>query len=524
VARRVTSFSVAVALVTIAVSGAVLAGAYAATWQATSQNSAELQAGAPLRGDVDPVTPDDMATAASVPGVMHPAPVVATEITAGDVAGALVAIADTSMPDVLFDVPGAADPAGLAEKLAVESNAVAFPEEAIGLSVEAAVTAGDPDAAAATAVAAWMVADSGLPVLVPLQVSVASADDRQVMTAVGELPTGTDRWSLAAVEFARTSAQAGTDLIFTEIRIDAIADDGTIPLGINPAAELHLTMDRTSEAGYLAGVSSALVWSGGGPDPAPLPVAATTAFARPLGLGVGDRVDVRFAGTGRTVTVDVRAIDDALPGLGAGPGVLGPLAALVENQLPSQVASGTPAATPPPPNELWAVGDGRAAASLARALAATVSTPADPSAVVTRWVVATWNTAAVGGALLAGVALVALLTALTGQRAGEVLVLRALGIPASQQSRMRAVETGLVVVLAVVLGIAGGVLLASLLVPSLVERAVPAAQLTPALALDPWPLVIAGLAVAAAWAGSAFGASLAVRRQAASTRLEEAAA
>jgi ABC-type antimicrobial peptide transport system permease subunit len=138
--------------------------------------------------------------------------------------------------------------------------------------------------------------------------------------------------------------------------------------------------------------------------------------------------------------------------------------------------------------------------------------------------VATWNTAAAGGALLAGVALVALLTALTSQRAGEVLVLRALGIAATPQSRMRAVETGLVVVLATVLGIAGGMLLAALLVPSLVERAVPAAQLTPALALDPWPLVIAALVVAAAWAGSAYGAALAVRRQATSTRLEEAAA
>ena len=89
---------------------------------------------------------------------------------------------------------------------------------------------------------------------------------------------------------------------------------------------------------------------------------------------------------------------------------------------------------------------------------------------------------------------------------------------------MRAVESGLVVVLAALLGITGGMLLAGLLVPSLVERAVPAAQLAPALALDPWPLVITVLVVAAAWAGSAFGASLAVRRQAASTRLEEAAA
>ena len=55
------------------------------------------------------------------------------------------------------------------------------------------------------------------------------------------------------------------------------------------------------------------------------------------------------------------------------------------------------------------------------------------------------------------VALVALLTALTSQRAGEVLVLRALGIAATQQSRMRAVESGLVVVLAALLGTAGGV-------------------------------------------------------------------
>lgn len=518
VARRVASFSVAVALVTIAVSGAAIAGSYAATWHETSQNSARVQAGAPLRAHVDPVTPTDITAAADASGVAGPAPVVTTAITAGEVAGSLVAISQRGMTDVLYEVPGAADPADLAESLATETEAVPFPEGATGLQITTTVAPLRLGGTVSADIAAWLMDESGLPVFLPLPADNAPIDGGEVLTAVGELPSG-GPWRLVAVEFSRGP---DVDLVFTDIAVDAVTSAGTVAMGVDPVDQLRLAPGGS--AGVSSALASALVWSAGGLEPARVPVAVTAAFADQLGLAVGDNVDVRFDGSGRTVGVQVRSIADALPGVGVRPGILGPLGALVENQLPSRVTTGTPAPAPPLPNELWATGDDAAAHALADSLGALVTTPADPAAAVTGWVVAAWNTAAVGGALLAGVALVALLTALSEQRAGEVLVLRALGIAPPAQSRMRSAETGLVTALAGVLGLVGGILLAVLLVPGLVARAVPGIQLPATPALDPWPLVISALVIAAAWGVAAAGAAAAVRTQAASTRLEEAAA
>ena len=219
---------------------------------------------------------------------------------------------------------------------------------------------------------------------------------------------------------------------------------------------------------------------------------------------------------------EVADIVEAIPGVGSGPGVLAPLDAISAAPL----VTGTRTDSPPEPplgHQIWADGPPNAAAGLAESLGAQVTTPTDAASAVTAGLVTAWWACAIGGALLAGVALVALLTALTGQRAGEVLVLRAIGVPPRRQAGMRTVEASVVVALAAVLGAAGGLVLSWLVVPGLAEAAVPVTEVEAVLAVDPWPIVAAAAIVAAALVAFAVGGSAAVRRQGASTRLEEAA-
>jgi len=518
VARRLGAFSVAVALVAVAVAGAVLAGAYDATWGAASVTSQRLVAGAPLRVALDPVTPGDVVAAAEVEGVDAAAPVLVTPVVAGDVPATLIALPPQSMPEVLFDVPGAIGPDALAAAVAGDRLAVEVPGDATGIGFEASVWGADPAAAAAMAVRAWLDDGSGTPIALALEVTADEAEGAVRISAETDLPTGTAPWRLVAVEVAQGRAFPGAELVVTDMAVSAIGGGGASPLAEPvPNTRLH------GGAPGAPPVRSAIVWAAAG-DAAPrVPAVVTTAFAEPLGLGLGDEVDVRFDGTGRTIPITVAGVTPALPGTGSGGGVLVSLDAMADAAASTSGAPGAGVATLPVANRVWAAGDDAAGASLGEALGAPVATVGSVATALAGEVVMLWDAAAIGGALLAGVALVALFAALTSQRTGEVLVLRALGIPPRAQARMRSVEMLLVVLLAVVLGAVGGVALAALLVPHMAERAIPDAQLPPQLAFAPWPVVVALAVLGLALVAATLGALAAVRRQATSTRIEEAA-
>ncbi|MEV5069850.1 hypothetical protein MRBLMI12_001432 [Microbacterium sp. LMI12-1-1.1] len=520
VARRLRSFSVAVALVSIVSAGAVLAGAYGATWSAASADSQQVTAGAALRAAVDPVSPGAVATAGDTSGVTAVAPALSAAVVAGGVAGTLVALPPDSMPDVLFEVPGVMDPVTLAAEIAAPRLAVEMPDDATGLRFEARVSTSEPAAAEAMQVRVWLDDAAGVPVTVPLDVSVDEADGAFALTAAAELPRGEAPWRIVALEVGQGRGWPGAELLVTGMRMLSTGDDESELVTPVPHTRLH------SAAPGGTAVRSAMVWTAGGETPPRIPAVVTDVFAEGLGLGVGDDVDVRIDGGGRTIAATVASIVAALPGAGAGAGVLVSLDAAIDAASATSVPDGSADAevvTPPLANEVWAAGDESAAAALSGALDAPVATVGSPASAVAGEVVTLWDAAAVGGALLAGVALVALLAALTAQRAGEVLVLRALGVPPTAQARMRGIEVVVVVVLGVVLGAAGGASLAALLVPRMAERAVPDVQLPPTLSFSPWPVVIALAVVGVALAVAVLGSWLAVRRQGSSTRIEEAA-
>ena len=520
VARRLRSFSVAVALVSIVVAGAVLAGAYGATWTAASAQSQQVTAGAALRAALDPVSPDDVAPAADTAGVTAAAPALSAAVVAGGVAGTLVALPPDSMPDVLFPVPGVMDPVTLAADIAAPRLAVEVPGDATGLRFDARVSTPEPAAAEAMEVRVWLDDAAGVPVAVPLDVSATEADGSLAVTAGAELPAGETPWRIVAVEIAQGRGWPGTELVVTGMRMLSTGEGASELVAPVPHARLHPAVPGG------AAVRSAMVWTAGSATPPRIPAVVTDVFADELGLAVGDDVDVRVDGGGRTIAATVASIVTALPGAGTGAGMLVSLDAAVDAASATSAPDGSATdeiVTPPLANEVWAAGDESAAAALGRVLDAPVATVGSPASAVAGEVVTLWDAAAVGGALLAGVALVALLAALTAQRAGEVLVLRALGIPPTAQARMRGIEAVVVVVLGVVLGAGGGASLAAVLVPRMAERAVPDVQLPPTLSFSPWPIVIALAVVGLALAVAVLGSWLAVRRQGSSTRIEEAA-
>lgn len=521
VARRIVAFSTAIALVAIAVSGAALTASYVGTWRAASVDSARLTAGAELRAEVDALTPGRIAPAGDVAGVTRAAPALTAPLVVGDGSASLVAVPADAIEDVLLPVAGVVDPAALAKALAAEPTSAPLPDGATGIRLTAHVLTSDPDPGAMLSGGAWVIDATGTPARVVLDrgATVKNEGPGWTLTVEGDLPEGTAPWRLLAVDVIRALAFQGVNAAVSGAEIAALEGSTSTLIDVDPEASVVL------QGWGREGIPEAVIWSGAGLAPPPTPAVVSETLARELGLDIGGTVDVRFDGSGRTAALSVTGIAPAIPGAASENAVLVAYDTLSQNFLDATPQPGG-APTVPLPNGVWAAGDAASAEALGAALEASVQTPTDSASTITTALVAAWWASAAGGAVLAGVALIALLTALAAQRAGEVLVLRALGIAPRRQARMRLVEASVVALLAALLGAAGGLLLSWFVVPVMVGAAVPGSDVVAtsgALAVDPWPIVVALLVLAAALGIASALATAAMHRQGASTRLEEAA-
>lgn len=525
VARRQVAYSVAVALVVIAVAGAVLAGSYGATWTAAATASQSLVAGAPLRAAVQTVTPGDLRP---VPGVTAAAPVVSAPVIAGEVSGTFLALPAGRIAEVVLPVDGLVDPVSLGADLAAISDdapGVELPSTAVGIAVHAKMTSIDEYAARATTIQAWLADASGTPTAVPLRVDASAppgiTPDYETLigfalTGTADLPAGTAPWRLLGIEVARGQAYAYLDARISSVTAATTGADGAeTPIPITPATSVSLPAGTGK-----SGVSSALVWSAAGERAEPLPAIVTRDLATRLALDEGSTVDLRVDGSGRTYPIEVAGIVAALPGVGTGVGALVDLDTLTARSLPTRIVPGEPAATPPLANEIWATGS---RAALEDALGVTVTTPRTAASGVAASISGVWGVASVGAAVLSGVALLALFAALTAARAGEVMVLRAVGVGPAAQARLRTVEVGVVAVLSLLLGLVAGLALSALLIPALATRSIPGLVVTPRLGVDPVPVLLTSAILAGAVVVAAAITARVVRAQGASTAIEEAA-
>ncbi|WP_123813420.1 FtsX-like permease family protein [Myceligenerans xiligouense] len=365
VARRLVVYVVPVVLLALSGGAATLAGAYAGTARALSEDVAVLRNGA----DVRVVLPagqeagtETQAAYARGHGVAAAMPVLTDEAQAGEVPFTLVAAPATDLEEVMRAPEGVSDVGRLAAAVTPDRAAIPLPGDArllrldVTASVEPAVVAGlagfEGEAPTDTEllghleegmtyqVAVLLVAPDGATARVdlpPMDLDLDGDGD-------GTLPVGRDPvshelaarvppapeagpWSVAAVDVAMP-----TDWVLEahhEVAVEGLAVDGA-PLrlpeewhALHRGGETLALPEASAGAGRSAGPVVEVDLVGGdrdipvrllpGATASPLPVVVTDHLARTLSLGVGDVVELSHRGA--AADAEIAATTDVVPGV-----------------------------------------------------------------------------------------------------------------------------------------------------------------------------------------------------------------
>ncbi|MGA7148508.1 MAG: FtsX-like permease family protein, partial [Microbacterium sp.] len=283
---------------------------------------------------------------------------------------------------------------------------------------------------------------------------------------------------------------AGVDIT---VALDSVEAVGAEPLDLAGSATLGGGGDLDAVVWLADGGVLAEADTESDADAPSVRAVVTEALASRLGIGVGDPVEFRYAGTGRQGAATVSSVVDAVPGAATSLALFVPM----ETLLTSQLQRGTSIV---PPNAVWATGELGAADELSATLGDRPVTTAAPgvAADVVGALVGGWWIATIGSIALSLVAAFGIVQTLAIARRRELGVLRALGVTPASQARMRAGELGGVFAAALVLGGAAGVLVSWLVVPALVRAVTPGIlPLATGLSFSWIPLAVA-LAVLAA--------------------------
>ncbi|MET4157338.1 hypothetical protein [Agromyces sp. PvR057] len=503
-ARRAGLYASASLMTMLAVGALTLAAAFAGSWQAFDRTAASVAVGGDVRIayagrtvvlGADPLALDDpFATLAAVDANL---PVFRGEARIGSDPTTLIAL---SASDAARFGPGLG---AVASGLPPHSDASALPSGASSLEVDVSLTSpeGTPGE---VAVSAWLLgADGEASRLDAGTIPVGAGGG----TARVELP---DAAGLQLLGFdASLSGSQGVGEVVA--RFGPLSIDG-VPAASGLQVDGETTLDATQPTGRVGIAGTA--------PRAPVPVVLGAALAERIDVRPGDTFAFRIITGGADVDATVADVVAAVPGAGDS-GLLADLAEI--SRAAFDADAGVPAYT-----ERWlSTLDPPAVADEVRqqsAVALTATTRADASSapLIGPAVQALW-TAAAGALLFAAVALAALTTALARARFGEVVVLRALGVPAGIQARARFAELSVSLLTATFIGVVIGVVSAAVTARELARAAVSGAP--GALAVDlefdaaPWALGLLAFLVASAAIG--WAAAAAVRRLAATPGIRE---
>jgi hypothetical protein len=541
IARRLPLSGVAVLLVALTVAQAILAGAFAGTWTAAATDSAALRVGADLRVDLAPqsASPAEVAAVSGIDGIDEVAAAVTEVLEFGDDEVSLVALPAPLAPVVMADAGGAADPAALVRAVtggadeadgddgrdgdsgdvgasaaaAVRADPVPLGDDAAGLSLAVTAEWTGADASASLQPLAVLRDGRGTVIAQPLTLSAVTTDQ---VTAAATLPEGDGPWSLMAL-------------------VMRIGPTPGVPTGSVTLQEVSAVggevLDLSGTVTFEGGDRERVIWLADGRDaaavdaaaddaaPQALRVAVSDAFAARFGVGEGDRLDYRVAGTGRRGEVLVAAVVGAIPGASRTDAVF----ATTDDLLVASLQRGTTFA---PATSVWAAGPAEADGALSAALddrAVRVAAPSVADSMVGVLVTGWWVSAA-GAVVLALIATLAIVQSLALARGPELAVLRALGVTAGRQARLRAVELAVILGGAALLGASAGAAVALLLTAPFVAATTPGI-LPAALSLEPAWVPLGGLC-AGLLLGLALivgGASARVRRAARDALVDEEA-
>ncbi|GAA1810417.1 ABC transporter permease [Agromyces neolithicus] len=477
-ARRAALYASASFVTMLAVAGLTLTAAFAGAWQSIDHQMSALTAGGEVRvafAGRDLVRgPDPLALAdpfADVDGITADAPVFHGEVRLGSDPATLVAAPVDELARV---APGiAADAAAHPLAASAAAAGVALPEGASTLGVDVTLQA-PPGTGGRVAVSAWLLTEGGAATRTPAgEVEIAAGGGPVEI----ELP---DAPGLRLIGLQASLVDApGTEGLRVELNrlevdgsgmANGLAVDGPVLLSsAEPEARANLTA--------------------GGNDP--LPVVLAGELAARISAEVGDRFTFRIVTGGAELDAVVAGTVPVVPTAGTN-AVFADLGAL--SRAAFDEGGGVPAfgerwlATPDPDRVARTLETDRRSA-----LSATTRADVSSATLIGPAVAALW--AGTAGALaLAAIALVALASALGSARFGEVVVLRALGVPPRTQSRSRAAELTVTIGTAIVIGSAIGVVTALVTARELAYAAVagtPASVQAPfAIAWVPWLIAV----------------------------------
>ena len=505
ISRRTLRQAGVILVVVLAVAGAVLAVTQRDSWRRSVRAQASFAVGADARITMPPAAALPAGQAAritSAPGVLASTPVVRSSLSlpGGGLATLLAAdarAAATIIPP-LADGP---DPGAL-RKLATQAaqTGVPIPGHPSGLRLTAELSSGAPGQ---TELYATIFDAAGVGYLIP--VGSVPADGRPHTLMVSFAASHRADYPLRLAGFTLQFAIPPARLPDQRLTIGALRalSGGRTSAGVPfrpaaPGTALHgvatqatggtapsvITTSSTGRAMTIVFAPGALAQIASGSAPsqqgvqsgaaaisvsdaypglgAPLPAIVTRSLLSAAGVRIGGQLQVTVGGTNVLVT-PIAAVD-SLPTAGAGSPAL-----LVDQRALADVLTG--AGAPPPSVTQWWLRTARPhlaltglpAGSLVVSLAGTTASMlADPLA------------RAVQQALLA-MAVAAIVLALTGlligitagsERAADVTLLDALGMPARQIARLVALEQALTTAAASAVGLALGAALSMLIVPA----------------------------------------------------------
>jgi hypothetical protein len=298
-------------------------------------------------------------------------------------------------------------------------------------------------------------------------------------------------WTIAALDLevsagGHRSPRVGLVSIAADV---VVLDDETWTAQAPGGPELSLTPGRAAPSGdvevapELRAIRLTPSFAPGTADGRAVPVVLSATAAERLDLDAGDEMELSLDGTYERLQTEVAQVVPAVPGAPDESAVLIDLRAVEQALLHDQEVVS-------PPSDLWIATDepDAVAAGLRQLLPANsrIDTAADRAG---RSVLATgsvaWWLASAGCGLLALLTLGIVASGQLRSRRGDVVVLRALGLSAREQRRLRGRELGWTVAFGLVAGAVAGVAVAFLVVPQLARAAVP----------EPYPTIATGLGV-----------------------------
>lgn len=505
--HALTSGSVAFAVAIIS-----LTVAYAGSLLALGDTPEEIRVGADVR--VTSIPEDaDVSALAALSGVDAAMPARTLMVRAGEGTFPLLGVAPTALGAVMLDADGLLEPAALGEVIALPPLGVPLPAEATTLRIDMTVAAGgtyedqngtqiQAPAAGATVEVTLEGADGNVATVSATNLEVTILESSEVgqlaetntfaqRTVDVPLPAG-GPWRVIAVD---ASLVGGYAMVNTPVQVTLAASGQRVDLsGFRGLGDNVTATDTGLELMALLPAWNDLVSERTraitGDVPRRMPIALTEGLAESLGAHVGTALSLRMASFTFTIDTEVVAVIPVLPGVTDASGVL-----IDFNALRLSTAE------PLHQNEMWLSADdpGAVAAAADDAIGGARVDVTDARAAEKAFDTARAFLLAAAGAVLLAVVVLVLRRSRADGAERELGVLAVLGAGRRGAARLRATEDSFAIVLGALGGVAAGLAMAWLIVPSLARVAyVGMASSYPVALVIPLTVLVISVGVATA--------------------------